>query len=91
MKKIKPIQMWYNGVPVNATRFYLVGNGDNLSSQCSFSYYLYSVSDNENLTQVQSGALIMDGEAYQNWQTNEYAYDWAATKLNLELEPEGTI
>jgi hypothetical protein len=25
----------------------------------------------------------MSGEVYDAWQTNDYAYDWVATQLNL--------
>ena len=88
MKKIKPIQMWYNGAPIDATLFNLLSDGDNLSSQCSFSYYLYSEDENKNMQQLQNGSILMDGEDYQNYSTNEYAYNWAAAKLNLELLPE---
>jgi len=30
----------------------------------------------------------MEGKDYQNWQNDQYAWDWAATKLNLEILPE---
>lgn len=42
-----------------------------------------------------SGNINMDGEDYQTWDSsvsaNEWAYNWAATKLNLVLLPNQII
>ncbi len=41
------------------------------------------------------GNVTMDGQDYQNWDStpsaNEWAYNWAATKLNLTLLPNQII
>ena len=40
------------------------------------------------LEQVASGVLSMSGEDYNNWQTNDYAYNWVAEQLNLTITGE---
>ena len=34
---------------------------------------------------LREGNLSMEGKDYQDWQNDQYAWDWAATKLNLEI------
>jgi hypothetical protein len=84
MKKIKSIQSWLNGQLIQATKFQLNANNVNLELSANFSYALFS-EDNIFITE---GNLIMEGKDYQDWQNDEYAWNWAATKLNLELLPE---
>ena len=78
--------MWFNGAPIKASLFSLSGNGDNLSTEGSFAYSLYSLDENGNIgMQLQNGFILMKGEDYDKWETNEYAYNWAAAKLNLTI------
>lgn len=84
MKKIQPIQIWYNGQLIEVTQFELNATIVNLETSARFSYALIS----EDNTKLNEGSLIMDGKDYQDWQNDQYAWDWAATKLNLELLPE---
>jgi hypothetical protein len=84
MKKIKSIQSWVNGQSIEATKFQLNANYVNLQISASFYYALFS----EDNIKLNEGNLIMDGKDYQDWQNDQYAWDWAATKLNLELIPE---
>jgi hypothetical protein len=84
MKKIKPIQSWINGQLIEATKFHLNANNVNLQLSASFYYALFS----EDNIKITDGNLFMDGIDYQDWQTDEYAWDWAAKKLNLEILPE---
>ncbi len=88
MKKIKPIQIWNNGNFVNATELNLKVINDDLTSNAIFYYSLTTIDENNMSIQLTFGNIIMDGKDYQNWQQNQYAWDWAATKLNLELLPE---
>jgi hypothetical protein len=37
------------------------------------------------MQQLAQGNLSMSGEVYDAWQTNDYAYDWVATQLNLTI------
>jgi hypothetical protein len=84
MKKIKSIQSWFNGQLIQVTQFQLYAINVNLETSANFYYALFS-EDNIKITE---GNLSMDGKDYQNWQSDEYAWNWAATKLNLELLPE---
>ena len=85
MKQIQPIGIWFNGIIIQATIFNLTSVNDNLSTECTFLYQLYSV-DNIQLT---NGNITMTGFDYQAYSTspdsNSYAYQWGATQLNLTL------
>jgi hypothetical protein len=39
----------------------------------------------ECMQQLTQGNLTMQGQDYDDWQTNEYAYDWIAEQLNLTI------
>jgi hypothetical protein len=84
MKKIKAIQIWDNGELIEATQFQLKAINVQLENSAIFYYTLSS----ENNSMLREGNLTMDGKDYQNWQSDEYAWNWAATKLNLEILPE---
>jgi len=85
MKQIQPVSIWYNGQSYQATIFNLVSAFDNLVDTCFFTYYLY---DANNL-QLTTGSLTMTGFDYEAYSSspdsNSYAYQWGATKLNLSI------
>jgi hypothetical protein len=85
MKEIQPVGIWYNGAIIQATIFNLTSVNDNLSTEATFLYQLFSV-DNIQLT---NGNITMDGTDYANYSSNttsnDYAYQWGAQKLNLTL------
>jgi hypothetical protein len=84
MKKIKSVKIWDNGILIEATQFQL--NAINVQLNNSASFYYNLLSENNNI--LREGNLYMDGKDYQDWQNDQYAWDWAAAKLNLELLPE---
>lgn len=84
MKKIKSIQIWDNGKLIEATQFQLQAINVNLETSAIFYFALFS-DDNIKLNE---GNLFMEGKDYQDWKTDEYAWNWAAKKLNLELIAE---
>ena len=84
MKKIKPIQIWDNGKLIEATQFQLKAINVQLENSAIFYYTLSS----ENNSMLREGNLTMDGKDYQDWQNDEYAWNWAASKLNLKILPE---
>jgi hypothetical protein len=94
MKTIQPVSVWFQGAEVEATVLSSNCNYDNLSTSAQFSYQLIQVVVNpenpymEQLTIVANGTLLMDGQTYQNWETNDYAYDWIAQQLNLTITGE---
>jgi len=85
MKQIQPVSIWYNGNILQATIFDLLSISDNLNSQCTFAYQLYSA---DNI-QLSNGNLVMSGFDYDSYSSspdsNSYAYQWGATQLNLTL------
>jgi hypothetical protein len=85
MKEIQPVSIWYNGSMIAATLFNMVSISDNLIDNATFYYQLYS-SDNLQLT---SGNLTMSGADYETYSSNatsnDFAYSWGATQLNITL------
>lgn len=94
MKTIEPVSVWYNGNEVEATLLSSNCTDDNLSVSAQFSYQLLQIIPNPSnpyydyIVPLVNGSLLMTGEAYQNWQTNDYAYDWIAQQLNLTITGE---
>lgn len=91
MKTIEPVSVWFNGNEVQATVLASSSTNDNLFNSATFNYQLLQVivsPENpyiEILNILTSGNLLMDGETYQAWETNDYAYDWIAQQLNLTI------
>jgi hypothetical protein len=89
MKQIQPVQIWYQGQLINATIFNLYVISDNLIDTAVFYYALYSGSLDELGTLLVSGNLTMSGTDYTNYESsstsNNFAYSWGATQLNLIL------
>jgi len=82
MKTISPIQSWINGKSVTATIFNLYVIGGVLGSSASFYYSLLD----SDLASVAQGNLTMSGDAYAGWgDDDEYAWNWAASKDQLNL------
>jgi hypothetical protein len=81
MKNITPISIWDNGTNQSASILNAYCINDNLSTSATFYYSLLS----DSLQQLAQGNLSMSGEVYDAWQTNDYAYDWVATQLNLTI------
>ena len=81
MKTIESISIWDNGKVQQATVLNAFVVNDNLINYATFYYTLLS----ESLQQLAQGNLTMTGQDYDDWQTNEYAYDWVAAQLNLTI------
>jgi hypothetical protein len=79
MKQIVPISIFNNGQYATILNSYAIY--DNLNSYAKFQYFLLS----ENLEILAQGILTMTGEAYVDYQTNLYAWDWIAAQLNLTI------
>ena len=84
MKTIQPISIWDNGTNQNATILNAYCINDNLSTSATFYYALL----NAEQAQLAQGNLSMSGEVYDAWETNDYAYNWIAGELNLEITGE---
>jgi hypothetical protein len=82
MKNIQEIPTWVKGQAVTATIFNLRPIGGELFQSASFYYALLD----SDLAVTADGNLTMSGEAYNEWgNDDEYAYNYAAEKLNLVI------
>jgi hypothetical protein len=88
MKTIEPVQVWYNGQEVNATVLNAYATNVDLNVSANFTYDLFIVNEYNYINQVNSGMLLMDGQAYQDWDQDSFAWDWIASKLNLTITGE---
>jgi hypothetical protein len=89
MKQIQPVSIWYNGQFLNANIFNLYSINDNLTNSATFYFALFSGTLEELGSKLAEGNLTMDGADYTNYSTNpdsnSFAYNWGATKLNLTI------
>lgn len=94
MKTIQPVIVWYNGQEVEATILSAFVQNDNLQNSATFQYQLLKLTTagpNPTYTYPETlvtNSIIMTGEAYTNWDTNDYAYEWIAQQLNLTITGE---
>lgn len=90
MKTIEPINVWYNGQQVQATLLSASAQNDNLLNSATFQYQLLYVQKspdgvNEYQIPIVTSYLTMTGTDYDNWETNDYAYNWIAQQLNINI------
>lgn len=93
MKKIQPINIWTNGQIKSAKYMTLLCGTDNLKDSAIFYYALFAETENQEEEKIQGekladGNITMTGTSYDNWETNEYAWNWAATTLGITLLPD---
>jgi hypothetical protein len=81
MKNIEPISIWDNGTNQQASILNAYCINDNLNNSATFYYSILS----DSMQQLAQGNLSMSGEDYIAWQTNDYAYNWVASQLNLTI------
>ena len=85
MVQIQPIGIWNNGIVVNAEFFDLTCINDNMTNQATFYYKLLSI----DLELLSSGNEIIANQDYLDYNTstdsNTFAYNFIATKLNLQI------
>jgi hypothetical protein len=85
MKTIKSVNIWNNGTIDSATILNLTCINDNLFDNAVF---YYELKDSAFIT-IASGNLTMSLPDYiTDWTTNNAAYLWAATQLNLDITGE---
>jgi hypothetical protein len=79
MKEIQPVVFPLNLGTATILSAYCLN--DNLSNSASFAYSLLSTEKG----QLQQGNLTMTGEDYVGWATNDYAYNWVATQIDVTI------
>ena len=79
MKQIEPVVFPLNLGTASLLNAYCIN--DNLSTSATFYYALLS----DTQSQLQQGNLTMTGEVYDNWATNDYAYNWVASEIDVTI------
>jgi hypothetical protein len=79
MKTIEPVVFPLNLGTASILNAYCIN--DNLSTSATFYYALLT----DTQSQLQEGNLTMIGEDYIGWVTNEYAYNWVATQIDVTI------
>jgi len=79
MKEISPVVFPLNLGTAKILNAYCIN--DNLSNSATFYYALLS----ETQSQLQQGNLTMTGQDYTLWVTNDYAYNWVATQIDVTI------
>ena len=79
MKTIQPVVFPLNLGTATILNAYCIN--DNLSNSANFYYALLS----DTQSQLQQGNLSMGGEVYNNWTTNDYAYNWVASQIDVTI------
>jgi hypothetical protein len=86
MKTIEPVSIWDNGQTVEAKILNAYAVNVTLGTSATFYYSLLAETAEGNVgSQVAQGNLSMTGEAYQEWNQDEFAWDWVAEQLNLTI------
>jgi len=92
MKKIEPVTIWKNGESQEANLLNAYIINDNLATSCSFYYSLCASGEGTEAMPLVIGQTLaegninMTGQDYLDWDnSNEAAYSYIATKLNLTL------
>lgn len=81
MKTIEPVNIWNNGQILVATVLNTYASNVILNQSAEFNYILL----NDYQVPATIGKLVMSGEAYEQWQNDNYAWDWVAEQLNLTI------
>lgn len=89
MKTIEPVSIWDNGKTLQAKLLNAYAINVTLGTSATFYYTLFAENADETQgPQVAFGNLTMTGEAYQEWTTDNVAWDWIAQQLNLTITGE---
>jgi hypothetical protein len=89
MKTIEPVSIWDNGQVKEAKILNAYAVNVTLGTSATFYYSLSAENADQTIgSQVAQGNLSMVGEAYEQWQADNYAWDWVAQQLNLTITGE---
>lgn len=86
MKKILDFIIWVNGKNEIAKYMALVCNNDNLMNQAVFYWAFYGEIDGKPGNKITDGNITMEGTDYDGWDSNDYAWNWAAAQLGVTFD-----
>lgn len=81
MKTIQPVSIWFNGEVKQATILNASVVMLELGKWAKFRYDMIVV----GVGPVSTGNLTMEGQDYQDWDQDSFAWDWIAQKLGLTI------
>jgi hypothetical protein len=86
MKNIEAVSIWDNGTVQQATILNSYAVNVTLNTSATFWYGLFAENaDTSQGAQLAQGNLSMTGEAYTQWQSDVFAWEWIAEQLNLTI------
>lgn len=86
MKKITAIPIWINGTIKDATILFAKVINDNLQDAATFQYTLFeTTTDGYQGNQLTKNDLVMTGQDYVDYSTNEDAYNWVSKQINATI------
>jgi hypothetical protein len=85
MKQIQPFIIWVNGKTDIACFMALLCNSDNLTNQAVFYWAFYDNIDNQPGNKLTDGNITMIPPDYDLWDTNDFAWNWAASTLGVTI------
>lgn len=89
MKTIESVSIWDNGTVQQAKILNAFATSVVLNTSATFCYGLYAENADGSLgNSLASGNLSMTGQAYADWEVDNYAWDWIAEQLNLVITGE---
>jgi hypothetical protein len=85
MKEIQPFTFWANGKNLIASYLFLICNTDNLKDSAQFYWAFYDKIDGIQGNKIAEGNITMTGADYDAWETNDFAWSWAANQLGVTI------
>jgi hypothetical protein len=80
MKQIQPISTWDSGQNKQGHILHAFGTDVKFGTSAEFYYTISNETE-----QLASGKLTLEGDDYQQWDSDTFAWDWIAKKLNLAI------
>lgn len=90
MKTIEPIQIWNNGQLKTASVLDSYAVNVELNKNAKFYYSLLSLKNGLLDETLSEGFLSMNSLEYEQWQTDDYAWDFISNNLNLTITGDFT-
>ena len=85
MKEIQPFSFWASGKTLIASYLFLICNTDNLKDSAQFYWAFYDKIGEIQGNKIAEGNITMTGADYEAWETNDFAWNWAANELGLTV------
>ena len=85
MKEIQPFSFWANGKTLIASYLFLICNIDNLKDSAQFYWAFYDKAEDKPGNKLTEGNVTMTGADYEAWETNDFAWNWAANELGVKV------